>query len=227
MSLPTYQQKNSFRMSLSPEQRKPVSTFLPGSRRESVCSLKDAVISMDGSVLVEPSESDCSVDGQRLSMASTEEDSSAKSSSGVSMTSLPSNDDTLSESHDTDTELKSMSCDIMEASVSDDTKLDTLFSKSNMKESYPAYRKMECNALEENPVWRGKTKNLNNRYNFSDLRSVRQVLRSSDVLVKMSNNDNGHYNSLPHHSAGQKQLHHSAIEEVEEEDIPMDRVSTL
>lgn len=230
-SLPIMQRKNSFRMSLPPSQRKPVTSFLPGSRRESVHSLKDAIISMDGLVVVEPLETECVVEDQRLSMASSEGDSSAKSSSGVSMMSFPSNDDVMSEGHDTDTDdccvQKVVSCDIREASVSDDTKLKTLSAKPNSNENNFIFEKPECNQS-ENLVWRGRLKNLNGRYNFSDLRTVRQVLGSSDVLVKMSNNDNSDcYNSLPYSSNRLKKMYPCSIKEVEEEEVTMDYVSTL
>lgn len=228
----------SIRMSL-PIQRRTVASLLPGSRRESICSMRESrrLIEESSVCTDETGESLRSLKLHRVSM-STEDDSCARSTSSTSMSSIP----------ETNEEIDSFECvakdefiwkqnwisptpevsqdDILKSPYSDDTKL-ALFSKSpSQKQSNylndfaTTNNKLTSYNDDDSPVWKGKEEFSMDFDNISDLRSLRNMFCSNEVMTKTLNTDsNGNYDC--------GSPYNNLIKEFDEENVMMDLGSTL
>lgn len=203
------------------------SSILPGSRRESVCSLKDRESRKsieESSVFTDDTDEVSSLKLKRFSLASTEDDSCKCSSSAASMTSIPEELNDSKGEKDSDLFIvktppptwryNSQSHDILSAPYSDDTKLAWV---TDQKSPLPNHQ----NSENTSPVWRDRPEN---NKNLPDFRSLRNALNSNDLLVKTLNADNnGNYSTL--NSKGK--LYEKVIKEEDEHNISMDIVSNV
>ena len=195
------------------------SSILPGSRRESVCSLKDKESRKsieESSVFTDDTDEVSSLKLHRISMTSTEDDSCKCSSSAASMTSIPEElNDSKSEKDSDLVIIKTppptwryhpQSHDILSAPYSDDTKLAWVTDQQN-PDITP-------------PVWKDRQES---NKNLQDFRTLRNALNSQDLLVKTLNADNnGNYSNLNSKS----KLYEKVIHE-EDEHLSLDIVSNV
>lgn len=203
------------------------SSILPGSRRESVCSLKDRESRKsieESSVFTDDTDEVSSLKLHRISVTSTEDDSCKCSSSAASMTSIPEEfNDSRGEKESDLVYVKTplpgwrynpQSHDILSAPYSDDTKLAWV---TDQKSTIPHQQ----NADDTSPVWRDRHEN---NKNLPDFRSLRSALNSNDLLVKTLNADNnGNYSTL--NSKGK--LYDKVIQEEDEHNLAFDIVSAV
>ncbi|VDI07370.1 Hypothetical predicted protein [Mytilus galloprovincialis] len=230
----------STRMSL-PIQRRTVASLIPGSRRESTCSIRDTrrrSVEESSVCTDETDESLKSLKLHRISM-STEEDSCARSTSSTSMSSIPelqeedsfehlecknNREDYWRQNWTSPTHEVSHD-DILTSPYSDDTKL-SMFSRSPMQRQsnhfsdYPKTNKLSpYDNDSDSQIWKGKDDGHLDNESISDLRSLRDILCSNEMMVKTLNADNnGNYCN---------KLYNNVIHEVDEENVMIDRVSTL
>lgn len=230
----------STRMSL-PIQRRTVASLIPGSRRESLCSLKEARRKSIEESSVSTDETDESLKSLKLNRVSmsTEDDSCARSTSSTSMTSIPEMNEeldtfecknakdefkwkqnwvspTLEVSHD----------DILKSPYSDDTKI-ALFSRSPCQKQSNHYNDFTVISNEKSHyenedcnVWKGREDFSLDNQSISDLRALREILCSKEVMMKTFDADsNGNYTC--------NKIYNNVIKEVDEENVMMDIVSTL
>lgn len=228
----------SIRMSL-PIQRRTVASLLPGSRRESICSMRESrrLIEESSVCTDETDESLKSLKLHRVSM-STEDDSCAQSTSSTSMSSIP----------ETNEEIDSFECvpkdefvwkqnwisptpgvsqdDILKSPYSDDTKI-AMFSKSPSQKQSNYFNdyattnnKLTSYNDDDSPVWKAKDEFSMDLNNISDLRSLRNMFCSNEVMAKTFNTDsNGNYDCA--------NVYNNVMKEFDEENVMMDLGSTL
>ena len=195
------------------------SSIMPGSRRESVCSLKDKESRKsieESSVFTDDTDEVSSLKLHRISMTSTEDDSCKCSSSAASMTSIPEElNDSKSEKDSDIVIIKTppptwqyhpQSHHILSAPYSDDTKLAWVTDQQNPDIT--------------TPVWKDRQES---NKNLQDFRTLRNALNSQDLLVKTLNADNnGNYSTLNSKS----KLYEKVIHE-EDEHLSLDIVSNV
>ena len=205
--------RNSLRMSLPIlSRRKSVTSMLPGSKRESICSLKEEFrysIEQDEATKI-----------KRIS-SSTEEGSSIRSLSATSLNSLPADGETddLEDFKDTSSvdsgvcrketdlniedlsadTLKPQNCDILCASVSDDTKLASLTNTDDVTNDSQCVQGYSNSGLwksrsftdrKDSSYVRNPDTSFRNTRTLPDLRSLRNMLNSHEVMVKTLNSEN-------------------------------------
>ena len=250
-----FKRNSSIRTSL-PLQRRPVTSVLPGARRESVCSKESRRSIEESSVFTDDTDDISSLKLHRIS-TSTEDDSCDKcSSSAASMTSIVEESE-LSDVKTNKNEVNknqwrtqemSESEDILSAPYSDDTKLawvsrtppSDLQTFSKLREHSSAIENSSTlknrrhinnkqllldnsNEDEHIPVWKNRHDGFLGNKSTQDLRSLRHVLNSNDLLVKtLASDNNGNY---AYHS--KEILYENTITEVDEESVAMDIVSSV
>lgn len=201
-------------------------SILPGSRRESICSLKDKESRKsieESSVFTDDTDELSSLKLHRMSMTSTEDDSCKCSSSAASMTSIPEEVNDSKGEKDSDLIIvktppstwryNPQSHHILSAPYSDDTKIAWV---TDQKSPLPDYQ----NSDDSSPVWRDRQEN---NKNMPDFRSLRNALHSDDLLVKTLDADNnGNYSTL----SSKGKLYDKVIEE-EDEHLALDIVSAV
>lgn len=221
-------QRNSAMRSSLPILRRSSTSILPGSNRQSVCSIREKRRSVEESTVCSDDDGSGSVQGHRVSM-STEDDSCTRSLSTASIPSIPEEDETCDskvvddftwKSQDSwkSTDSQTISRDILSGPFSDEQKMD-LFSKSDS-----CFKTFKDTTNED--IWKNRQSEEDHIMSISDLKSLRQVLKSNDMYVRTlgASDDNGNFtNNL------NRDYFPYPIKEVEEEDddLALDIVSSI
>ncbi|KAK3083179.1 hypothetical protein FSP39_015849 [Pinctada imbricata] len=198
-----FKRNSSIRMSL-PLQRRPVTSVLPGSRRESVCSKESRRSLEESSVFTDETDEVSSLKLNRMS-TSTEDDSCNRSSSAASMNSIPEESDfsdfrskQSGQNNKTEIPWKSQdlpeSSDILSAPYSDDTKL------AWVSRSPPTNKQYDVTHPEDDSlVWKSRNEFSYTNGNYAYHHKEKRLLRKND----------------------------NSIEEVDEEGVTVDIVSAV